>query len=80
MSPEESARKFAELATDSNFIAVLSGAGSSTNAGIPDFRGPEGIYTTGQYDAEKVVLFAGEDLDEFFRAAAKYKQLEVKNE
>jgi len=39
---------------DAESIAVLSGAGISTNAGIPDFRGPNGLYVTRQYDPDTV--------------------------
>lgn len=51
---EEKVKKCAKLIEESKFILTLSGAGISTNAGIPDFRGEYGIYTTGKYDPEKV--------------------------
>jgi len=64
---EEKARRCAELIERSRFIVALSGAGISTNAGIPDFRGPHGIYTTGKYEAEKVF-----DIDYFLRDARPF--------
>ena len=45
--------KLAELIQRARHIVVLTGAGISTSAGIPDFRGPRGIYVTRQYDPEK---------------------------
>jgi NAD-dependent deacetylase len=44
----------ARLIEEASSIAVLTGAGISTNAGIPDFRGPRGLYVTKQYDAGKI--------------------------
>ena len=41
------------LIREATHIAVLTGAGISTTAGIPDFRGPQGLYVTRQYDPEK---------------------------
>ncbi|PNU19882.1 RNA polymerase subunit sigma [Geothermobacter hydrogeniphilus] len=43
----------AALIRGSRSIAALTGAGISTAAGIPDFRGPKGLYVTRRYDPEK---------------------------
>lgn len=45
--------QIAKKIQQSTYCVVLSGAGVSTAAGIPDFRGPHGIYITKQYDPEK---------------------------
>ncbi len=45
MDLEESIKKAAKLIIESKFAIVLSGAGISTESGIPDFRGPDGIWT-----------------------------------
>ena len=49
------------LIKSSEKIAALTGAGISTNAGIPDFRGPHGLYITKQYDPETIF-----DIESFY--------------
>jgi len=44
----------AKLIRSSRSIVALTGAGLSTAAGIPDFRGPQGLYVTRRYDPEKI--------------------------
>jgi len=44
----------ADLIQNSQSAVVLTGAGISTAAGIPDFRGPKGLYVTRRYDPELV--------------------------
>jgi len=41
--------EIAKVIQSSKSISVLTGAGISVNAGIPDFRGEKGIYTQGLY-------------------------------
>ncbi len=49
-----SAAECAERIRWSKCIAALTGAGISTAAGIPDFRGPDGLYVTRRYDPDTV--------------------------
>ena len=51
---DEQAKECAKLIKQAKTIGALTGAGISTNAGIPDFRGERGLYVTKQYDAEKI--------------------------
>lgn len=41
----EAVRRAAQLVANAQRIVVLTGAGISTDSGIPDFRGPDGVWT-----------------------------------
>ncbi len=74
------AQQCASLIREANAIAVLTGAGISTAAGIPDFRGPQGLYVTKRYDPEKVfdIDYFARDPKPFFEFAKDFLELETK--
>lgn len=45
MDQDAAVREAAELLADAGRVTVLTGAGVSTDSGIPDFRGPQGVWT-----------------------------------
>lgn len=59
MELKKAAEFFLEKVEESKKVFVLTGAGISTPSGIPDFRGPQGLYT---YTTEEVF-----DIDTFMR-------------
>lgn len=70
-------KKVTGLIREATHIAVLTGAGISTTAGIPDFRGPRGLYVTRQYDPEKTfdITYFDRDPSYFFAFARDFVQL-----
>lgn len=58
-----------ESLAEAQRIVILSGAGLSTSAGIPDFRGPEGLWTKDPY-AELVSTLSWYLRDDDVRKAA----------
>ncbi|MCB9771765.1 MAG: RNA polymerase subunit sigma [Candidatus Omnitrophica bacterium] len=74
---DEQARQCAKLIKNAKTIAALTGAGISTNAGIPDFRGERGLYVTKQYDAEKIfdINYFSRDAKPFYDFARDFVNL-----
>ncbi len=63
--------KFISLLKTSSFTGVLTGAGVSTDSGIPDFRSPNGLYSKVPSD-----IF---DLSSFFRDPKRYYSVAMKH-
>ncbi|MBN1333421.1 MAG: Sir2 family NAD-dependent protein deacetylase [Synergistales bacterium] len=60
--PDIQAERCASMIERSRSIVLLSGAGMSTNAGLPDFRGPNGIYRQ-KMNVDPEMIF---DIDQFW--------------
>lgn len=60
------AREIARLIRDSSRIVIFTGAGISTESGIPDFRSPGGIWS--QYNSDDLTY-------QRFRSHEKYRRL-----
>lgn len=76
----QKADQCAQLIEEAQRIAVLTGAGISTAAGIPDFRGPQGLYVTKRYDPDTVFDFGFflKNPEPFYDFAREFMGLEQK--
>ena len=45
MNDIEKSEKFAQILHTAKYLVVFTGAGISTESGLPDYRGPEGVWT-----------------------------------
>lgn len=63
------AESCAEKIRSAQRVVALTGAGISTAAGVPDFRGPHGLYASGRYDVERTFFIGGflADPSHFYR-------------
>ena len=67
MEKSEKIKSFSEILRKASLIAVLSGAGMSTESGIPDFRSSNGLYS---YTSEEVF-----DLGNFLRKPESFYEI-----
>ncbi|ERL24608.1 SIR2 family NAD-dependent protein deacylase [Jonquetella sp. BV3C21] len=67
MSVQSVLQRCAELVAASRRAVAFTGAGVSTDAGLPDFRGPNGLYRRSDVDASR--LF---DIDAFYEDPSYY--------
>lgn len=69
----QEAKKIAKLIKESKHLVVYTGAGISTSANIPDYRGPNGVWTL----AEKGIAPEGLNIDQAFPTYSHYALVEL---
>jgi NAD-dependent deacetylase len=72
-------REAAKLIERSSKIYVLTGAGISTESGIPDFRGPDGLYSKYSPEIFEITFFRRTPL-EFYKLHLKLLEMMLKAE
>jgi len=75
MSPEDDLREISGWLREARHIVVLTGAGISTESGIPDFRGPQGVWTKNP-GAEKMATLSHYVSDKSVRERAWQSRVE----
>jgi NAD-dependent deacetylase len=78
MEFEEAVERARTLVSASRRIVVLTGAGISTDSGIPDFRGPQGVWTKNP-EAEKLSTLQTYVADPEVRRRAWLARMEAPN-
>ncbi|HEX4901775.1 MAG TPA: Sir2 family NAD-dependent protein deacetylase [Acidimicrobiales bacterium] len=73
---DEAIAEARRLLADASRVVVLTGAGISTDSGIPDFRGPNGVWTKDP-EAEKLATLHHYVSDPAVRAKAWRRRLET---
>jgi len=75
MTPEEALAAARGFLRDARRVVALTGAGISTESGIPDFRGPQGVWTKNP-EAEKMATLSHYVADPELRRRAWRARLE----
>ncbi len=71
--PTDRLDEVAEWIVDAEHVVALTGAGLSTESGIPDFRGPQGIWTKDPTAERKATIDAWIEDDDLRRDAWRFR-------
>lgn len=71
MNIDDYARHFLETVRQSDYSVALTGAGVSTDSGIPDFRSPNGLYSKISQETFELDFFLNQP-QEYYKVAIDY--------